>query len=123
MENIRKDEIIQSVAFETSEPAFFRDLLKAANAVVEEAEFVLDPEGIKLRSMDPSHISMIDLYIPHEFFDRYEVYEERRVCFNIKDVVKLVYGNKRGKLKDSSLWISIDEDGSRAHESGQSRWP
>ena len=110
MKNIRKDEIIQAVVFETSDPAFFRDLLKAANAVVEEAELVFDPEGIRLRSMDPSHISMIDLYVPREFFDRYEVYEERRVCFNIKDIVKLVYGNKRGKLKDSSLWIGIDED-------------
>jgi proliferating cell nuclear antigen len=110
MKNIKKDEINQTVAFETSDPAFFRDLLKAANAVVEEAEFVFDPEGIKLRSMDPSHISMVDLYIPCEFFDLYEVNKERRVCLNIKDVVKLVYGNKRGKLKDSSLWIGIDEN-------------
>src|SRR6266571_7893418 len=50
----------------------FRNLLGAISSLIEEADFNASPEGIKLRSMDPSHIAMVDFEWPRTAFDSYQ---------------------------------------------------
>ncbi|TMI28211.1 hypothetical protein E6H36_01215 [Candidatus Bathyarchaeota archaeon] len=73
-----------SIASEKTKPAhamfkatmndarLFRNLLGAISSLIEEADFNATPEGIKLRSMDPSHIAMVDFEWPKTAFDTYE---------------------------------------------------
>lgn len=103
----------------TSDPAVFRGLLKAALIVTEEHDVDVGPEGIQILTMDPGHYYMIDLSIPWTFFDRYDVVDERRICLNLKEILKLVFNRKSGKLKDSSLDIEIREDRIYFKGSGQ----
>ena len=92
--------------FETSNPAFIRDLLKTIETVVEEATFDITPEGIQLIAMDPSHVAMIEVFVPDLGFDRYHVEGDRRITFNVAEVLKLVF---RKSVKDASLRISLEE--------------
>ena len=39
----------------------WRSIVKAIATLIEEASFEFSPEGIKLRSMDPSHIALVNL--------------------------------------------------------------
>src|SRR6266566_3462961 len=50
----------------------FRNLIGAISSLIEEADFNASPDGIKLRSMDPSHIAMVDFEWPKTAFDTYE---------------------------------------------------
>lgn len=98
-ESIRAD-------METNSPAFIRDLLKTVATVVEEATFDVKPEGISLMAMDPSHVAMIEVYLPDHAFDMYHVEEPRRITFNVAEVLKLVF---KKSVKDASLRISLEE--------------
>jgi len=93
---------------EISDPAFFRDLLKAVSRVVEEPILTLDPEGLRIKQMSPDHKTMVDLYIPGEHFRTYNVYEERTISFNVKELLKLVF--KRGKMKDTLILMRIEAE-------------
>ncbi len=43
-----------------SDARLWKNLLAAISTLIEEADFNATPEGIKLRSMDPSHVAMVD---------------------------------------------------------------
>ena len=107
--------------FETSNLAIFRDVLKAVTVVNEEAEITIDPQGLKIIQMGPDHVCMVDLNLSRGFFDHYEVKDDRRFALNLKEVIKLLFNRKTGKLKDSNLEISIDTDRIKFKGSGQLR--
>ena len=108
METPTEQEQVRVADLEISDPAFFRDLLKAVSKVTEEPILTLDPEGIGIKSMSPDHVSMVDLYIPSGYFWTYNVYEERTISFNVKDLLRLVF--KRGKMKDTTILMRIEEE-------------
>lgn len=103
-----KTELLRVVELETWNPALFRDVLKAAAVVNEEPDIILDPEGLKITQMGPDHVCMVDLYLSRGFFDSFNVVEEYRASLNLKDLNKLLFNRKTGKLKDSSLSIHIE---------------
>ena len=41
-----------------------RDMITTISILVDEATFKLDPEGMKLRAMDPSRVAMVDFEWP-----------------------------------------------------------
>lgn len=103
-------ELLRVAELETYDPAFFRDLLKAVAAVNEEPTITLDPEGLRIVQMSPDHYCMVDLLLTPGFFDFFNVVEEYRFALNLKDLHKLLFNRKTGKLKDSSLSIRFEGD-------------
>ena len=83
----------------------FRDMLTSISILVDEATFKLDPEGLKLRAMDPSRVAMIDFEWPKTAFEEYTCTEPTKMCINITELLKLL---KRAG-KDENLELSIDE--------------
>lgn len=108
METPQQQEQVRVADLEISDPAFFRDLLKAVSKVNEEPRVTVDPEGITVKQMSPDHKTMVDLYIPREHFWAYNVYEERTISFNAADLLRLVF--KRGKMKDTTILMRIEAD-------------
>ena len=47
-----------------SDAKLLRDMATAISILVDEATFKIDPEGMKLRAMDPSRVAMIDFEWP-----------------------------------------------------------
>lgn len=83
----------------------FRDMLTSISILVDEATFKLDPEGLKLRAMDPSRVAMIDFEWPKTAFEEYTCTEPTKMCINITELLKLL---KRAG-KEENLELSIDE--------------
>ncbi len=82
-----------------------RDIVTAISILVDEATFKLEPEGLKLRAMDPSRVAMVDFEWPKTIFEEYSCTEAAKMCINITELLKLL---KRAG-KDEVLELSLDE--------------
>ena len=82
-----------------------RDMATAISILVDEATFKIDPEGLKLRAMDPSRVAMIDFEWPKTIFEEYTCAEPTRMCINISELLKLL---KRAG-KDEAVELTLDE--------------
>ena len=102
--------MLRVAELETWSPAFFRDVLKAVAVVTEEPTITLDPEGLRIVNMSPDHYAMVDLLLTPGFFDSFNVVEEYRAALNVKDLHKLLFNRKTGKLKNSSLSMRFEGD-------------
>src|SRR3989337_2316053 len=83
----------------------FRNLLGAISSLIEEADINATPDGIKLRSMDPSHIAMVDFEWPRAAFDSYECSGNTKLRLSVSNLLKLL---KRTK-SDESVEIVYDD--------------
>lgn len=68
----------------------WRDLLSVISTILDEAEFVISPNGMRLKAFDTSRIAMIDLDLSNHFFDRYECDKLSRLRFKVKAVLDLL---------------------------------
>jgi proliferating cell nuclear antigen len=82
-----------------------RDMANAISILVDEATFKIDPDGLKLRAMDPSRVAMIDFEWPKTIFEEYESNQPSKMCINISELLKLL---KRAG-KDESVELSLDD--------------
>ena len=70
----------------------WRNLLAAISTLIEEADFNASPEGVKLRSMDPSHVAMVDFECNKSAFQEYTCLQPTKIRLNIGDIVKKLRG-------------------------------
>jgi proliferating cell nuclear antigen len=82
-----------------------KDMISAISTLIDEATFDINPEGIKLRAMDPSRVAMVDFEWPKTVFDKYACSEPMKMCINISEMLKLL--KRTGK--DESVELSLDE--------------
>jgi proliferating cell nuclear antigen len=82
-----------------------RDMITSISILVDEATFKLDPEGLKLRAMDPSRVAMVDFEWPKTVFEEYASTEPTKMCINISELLKLL--KRTGK--DEVVELSLDE--------------
>ena len=66
-----------------AEATSLRDAIEVVVNLVEEGTFEISEEGIKLKAMDPSQISMVSFSMPKEMFSTYEISEPRKVGVDI----------------------------------------
>lgn len=82
-----------------------KDMITAISTLIDEATFDMNPDGIKLRAMDPSRVAMVDFEWPKTVFDEYTCSEPMKMCINISEMLKLL----RRTGKDESVELSLDE--------------
>jgi len=82
-----------------------RDMATAISILVDEATFQINPEGLKLRAMDPSRVAMIDFEWPKTVFEEYACTEPTKMCINISELLKLL--KRTGK--DEVVELALDE--------------
>ena len=92
-----------------SDVKLLRDVLTAISTLIDEGTFNISPEGIKLRSMDPSRVAMVDFSMQKSAFDEYVSDQDAKVCVNLSELLKLL---KRAK-RDETLEIRLDESASQ----------
>jgi proliferating cell nuclear antigen len=88
-----------------SEAKLLKDMINAISILVDEATFKIEPEGIKLRAMDPSRVAMIDFEWPKAIFEEYECATASKICINISELLKLL----RRTGKSETVELSLDE--------------
>ena len=82
-----------------------KDMITAISTLIDEATFDINPDGIKLRAMDPSRVAMVDFEWPKTVFDEYTCSEPMKMCINISEMLKLL----RRTGKDETVELSLDE--------------
>lgn len=64
-------------------------------------------EGVRLRAMDPSHVVLVDFYVPPSAFEEYKVEQETTLIISLEHVSKVL---RRAKKTDKLMIVS---DGTR----------
>lgn len=60
-----------SLGFRTNNSSKLKQIIKFISTVIDNVNFGFYPEGIKIKSMSLSHITLIDILIPKELFSTY----------------------------------------------------
>jgi len=94
----------------------WKSISSAILTVVDEAHFEASSEGLHFRSMDPSHVALIDVSCPAVAFDNYECSTPIKFGFKVNDLVKTLKragGNESIELTliDSMLNIKTTDGG------------
>jgi len=74
-------------------------------SLVEEGVFEVKKDGLYLRAMDPSQISMVSFFMPKEAFLEYQLEEDKRVGVDITQLSSILARGKRGEKAE----LSVDE--------------
>jgi proliferating cell nuclear antigen len=90
----------------TKTPEMWKSISSAIMTVVDEAHFEVSDEGIKFRSMDPSHIALIDINWPSTAFEKFHCPSPIKFGVRIDEFSKII---KRAAA-DDSIEISILQD-------------
>ena len=93
--SIAEEEFQFMAVTKTSE--IWRFVSSAILSIVDEAYFEAGPKGLGFRSMDPSHIALIDISWPGTFFEKYECPSTIKFGLKISDFAKII---KRINPKD-----------------------
>ncbi len=84
----------------------WKSIISIIGSIIEEAPLKLTTDGITLRAMDPSHISLIDLEVPKDQFIEYAVEAERIVGIDVDEMSRVM---GRGKPTDI-LILKVDAE-------------
>ncbi len=88
-----------------SDAKVLRDAMTAIATLVDEATFKISAEEMRLRSMDPSRVGMVDFEMKKTGFDEFVSSGDAKVCLNLSELLKLL----RRAGKDEALELSLDE--------------
>lgn len=79
----------------------WRYIIESLATIVDEANFVATPEGLRLRALDPGRIAMVDLFMPAGLFEEYSVEAETKIGVVLDDVNSIL---KRAKSDDKLVF-------------------
>ncbi|MBN1786157.1 MAG: proliferating cell nuclear antigen (pcna) [Candidatus Methanofastidiosa archaeon] len=87
----------------------WKNIISVIGSIIEEAPLRIDKDGLTLRAMDPSHISLIDLEVPKDQFIDFSVDSDRVIGIDVEEMSRVM---SRGKPTDMML-IKADEDNNK----------
>lgn len=87
----------------------FKDCIDALVTLIDEGEFDITNDGMKLRAMDPSQIAMVDFVLPKSAFEKYSIENEMKIGLNLEDLSKIT---SRARLGEK-LTLKLDKSKSR----------
>ena len=84
----------------------WRKCVTAIGSLVEEVPLKITSDGIELRAMDPSHVSMIDFKMNKEVFAEFKTDKEVIIGIDIEDMSKFINRSR----SDDILVLKLDEE-------------
>ncbi len=101
---------------------YWKDCVSAIVSLVDEGLFNITKEGISLKAMDPSSISMISFTMPNKSFSKFSVEKPVSIGLNIENLDKMLSRTREGEslvMKDSDnklLMEFIGPNGKRRYK-------
>jgi proliferating cell nuclear antigen len=86
-----------------SDARAWRRLMEAISKLIEEATFDVNPEGLYLRAMDPSHVAMVDFEYQKGSFQEFECSEPTKICLDIGEMLKFLKRAGSGEALELSM--------------------
>lgn len=74
-----------------------KEVVDILSSVTNEAKLEFEPDGLRVRAVDSARIAMVDLYVPKEVFELYDVPEKSEVSVElekIRSVIRLPSGSE-----------------------------
>lgn len=122
------------IGFRTQNSDYFKKLINFLSTIVDQVNFRINDNGIYIISLDSSHVALVDVYIPIEFFNTFNVKDNKIIGINLlilvkifnhinsndelifkinedKDNVELIFNNVSYKKNYNLKLMEIDEDG------------
>ena len=93
------------IRFEISNNKIIRDCLETVCIIIDELCFEADSDGLRLRALDKSHITFIDMNWDESMFDMYQCSEPCSFTIDASELLKII---KRIKSNDV-LSMGLDE--------------
>jgi proliferating cell nuclear antigen len=97
----------------------WKNCIDAIVNLIEEGTLEIEPEGIRLRAMDPSQIAMVSFFIPKSAFSEYKVPSPNKIGLNFDNISKIMARTRGGEklrmtLEDNKLVMDFfTEDAKR----------
>ena len=76
----------------------WKSISSAITTIIDEAHFEATADGLQFRSMDPSHVALIDISCPALAFEKFECSSPTKFGFRVNDFAKII---KRASSNDS----------------------
>ncbi|MEW6748986.1 MAG: proliferating cell nuclear antigen (pcna) [Candidatus Micrarchaeota archaeon] len=80
-----------------------KSAIDAIVCLVEEGQFEVKADGLQLKAMDPSQISMVSFSMPKEAFVEYSVPEEMKIGVDIGQLASVLSRGKKGERAELSV--------------------
>jgi proliferating cell nuclear antigen len=90
---------------------YWRDCLEAIVSLVDEGVFNMTNEGISLRAMDPSGISMVSFFIPDKAFSKFDVKKNTTLGINLSNLSKIMSRTRENEalvMKDNESRLNME---------------
>ncbi len=90
---------------------YWRDCVEAIVSLVDEGIFAINKDGVSLKAMDPSGISMISFSMPSKAFSKFELEKSADVGLNIDNLSKIMSTTRDDEalvLKDVDSKLSLE---------------
>ncbi len=84
---------------------YWKNCVDSIVSLIDEGSFNISKEGIALKAMDPSGISMISFFAPNKAFSKYDVDKSVTVGLNLENLGKILASSRSEEqlvMKDSS---------------------
>lgn len=98
---------------------YWKNCVESIASLVDEGIFNISKDGVSLKAMDPSGISMVSFLMPNKAFSKYDVEKPMAVGINIDNLSKILSTSRDGEqllMKDSGNKLAIEfigQNGSR----------
>lgn len=86
-------------------PNILKTSFDAISSIVDEVQIQIDSEGIRLSTIDRSHITFVHLELKKELFDEYECPEPEKINMDTEELMKVL---RRARAGDSLIITSDD---------------
>ena len=90
---------------------YWRDCVDSIVGLVDEGLFNITKEGISLKAMDPSSISMISFFMPEKAFSKFSVEKSVNVGVNMENLSKILSRTRENEslvMKDNDNKLSLE---------------
>ena len=90
---------------------YWKNCVDAIDSLIEEGTFNITKEGISLKAMDPSGISMISFFIPNKAFSKYNVDKQSNIGINMDNLNKILNSSRNGEqlvMKEDSNKLALE---------------
>ncbi len=90
---------------------YWKNCVDAIVSLVDEGTFNIAKEGITLKAMDPSGISMVSFSIPNKAFSKYEVEKPAQIGLNLDNLSKILSTARQNEqllMKDAGNKLHIE---------------
>jgi len=90
---------------------YWKSCVDSIVSLIDEGSFNITKEGISLKAMDPSSISMVSFFIPNKAFAKYDVDKGAVVGLNMENLGKILASSRPNEqlvMKDSSNKLILE---------------